>query len=106
MAHPKISSTRLRMRWLMSFSGERAVVRQLASGVAKVWLIRAKGDAEARLLTCLDHLAEVLALALAVERDPILRAAVAGAVPAGPCLVAVSRLAWRESSWLALERDA
>ena len=46
-------------------------------------------DAEARLLTCLDRLAEVLALALALERDPILRAAVAGAVPPGPCLLAL-----------------
>ena len=42
-------------------------------------------DAEARLLICLDHLAEVLALALALERDPILRVAVAGA----PCLLAL-----------------
>jgi len=47
-------------------------------------------DAEARLLTCLDRLAEVLALALALERDPILRAAVAGAVPPGPCLLALT----------------
>ncbi len=46
-------------------------------------------DAEARLLTCLDRLAEVLALALALERDPILRAAAAGAVPPGPCLLAL-----------------
>jgi hypothetical protein len=37
-------------------------------------------DAEARLLSCLEHLAEVLAVALALERDPVLRAAVAGAV--------------------------
>ena len=36
-------------------------------------------DAEARLLICLEHLAEVLALALALERDPILRVAVVGA---------------------------
>jgi hypothetical protein len=46
-------------------------------------------DAQARLLSCLDRLTEVLALALALERDPILRAAVAGAVPPGPCLLAL-----------------
>ena len=34
-------------------------------------------DAQAQLLTCLDRLAEVLAFALALERDPILRAAAA-----------------------------
>jgi hypothetical protein len=46
-------------------------------------------DAEARLLICLDHLAEVLALALALEPNPILRVAVAGAVPPGRCLLAL-----------------
>ena len=46
-------------------------------------------DATARLRACLDHLVEVLALALALERDPILRAAVAGTVPPGPCLLAL-----------------
>src|SRR5258708_19919825 len=50
---------------------------------------RGRLDAEAGLLTCLDRLAEVLALALALERDPILRAAAAGAVPPGPCLLAL-----------------
>ena len=44
-------------------------------------------DAKAQLLICLERLAEILALALALERDPILRAAVAGAVPPGPCLL-------------------
>jgi hypothetical protein len=46
-------------------------------------------NAEALLHSCLERLAETLALALGLERDRLLRGAVGGAVPPGPCLLAL-----------------